>query len=282
MSIYFSYTEKEKRLTSLHTTIAKLLYDPEQNETHVGNLKDQSKPMIFSMARLDHVKNISGLVEWYAKSSRLRELANLVVVAGYINVKRSNDREEISEIEKMHQLFKTYKLEGHVRWISAQTNRAQNGELYRYIADGRGIFVQPAFYEAFGLTVVESMTCGLPTFATCHGGPAEIIEDGVSGFHIDPYHPDSAAVTMVDFFQKCKEDPTYWVKISEGGLKRIHERYTWKIYSERLMTLAGVYSFWKYVSKLDRREIRRYLEMFYILKFRDLVKSVPRAVDDEP
>jgi hypothetical protein len=37
------------------------------------------------------------------------------------------------------------------------------------------------------------------------------------------------------------------------------------------MTLAGVYSFWKYVSKLERRETRRYLEMFYILKFRDLV-----------
>ncbi|RZS04809.1 hypothetical protein BHM03_00035198 [Ensete ventricosum] len=46
--------------------------------------------------------------------------------------------------------------------------------------------------------------------------------------------------------------------------------YTWKIYSERLMTLAGVYGFWKYVSKLERRETRRYLEMFYILKFRDL------------
>lgn len=37
------------------------------------------------------------------------------------------------------------------------------------------------------------------------------------------------------------------------------------------MTLAGVYGFWKYVSKLERRETRRYLEMFYILKFRDLV-----------
>ena len=48
-------------------------------------------------------------------------------------------------------------------------------------------------------------------------------------------------------------------------------RYTWKIYSERLMTLAGVYGFWKYVSKLSRRETRRYLEMFYTLKFRDLV-----------
>jgi len=51
----------------------------------------------------------------------------------------------------------------------------------------------------------------------------------------------------------------------------LHYRYTWKIYSERLMTLAGVYGFWKYVSKLERRETRRYLEMFYILKFRELV-----------
>jgi len=48
-------------------------------------------------------------------------------------------------------------------------------------------------------------------------------------------------------------------------------RYTWKKYSERLLTLAGVYAFWKHVSKLERRETRRYLEMFYSLKFRDLV-----------
>jgi len=48
--------------------------------------------------------------------------------------------------------------------------------------------VQPALYEAFGLTVVEAMTCGLPTFATCNGGPSEIIKNGKSGFHIDPYH----------------------------------------------------------------------------------------------
>lgn len=48
--------------------------------------------------------------------------------------------------------------------------------------------LQPALYEAFGLTVIEAMTCGLPTFATCNGGPSEIIKNGKSGFHIDPYH----------------------------------------------------------------------------------------------
>ncbi|KAH9730563.1 Sucrose synthase 3 [Citrus sinensis] len=258
MDIYFPYSEKQKRLTALHGSIEQLLFDPEQNDEHVGTLSDQSKPIVFSMARLDHVKNMTGLVECYGKNSRLRELVNLVVVAGYIDVNKSKDREEIAEIEKMHELMKTYKLDGQFRWIAAQTNRARNGELYRYIADTKGAFVQPAFYEAFGLTVVEAMTCGLPTFATCHGGPAEIIEHGASGFHIDPYHPDQAAELMADFFGKCKENPSHWKKISDGGLKRIYERYTWKIYSERLMTLAGVYGFWKYVSKLERRETRSF------------------------
>ncbi|KAK4355656.1 hypothetical protein RND71_024627 [Anisodus tanguticus] len=281
MAIYFPYSDTEKRLTSLHGSIEKLLFDPEQNEEHIGHLNDQSKPIIFSMARLDRVKNITGLVECYAKNATLRELANLVVVAGYNDVKKSNDREEIAEIEKMHALIKEHNLDGQFRWISSQTNRARNGELYRYIADKRGIFVQPAFYEAFGLTVVEAMTCGLPTFATCHGGPMEIIDNGVSGFHIDPYHPDKAAELMVEFFQRCKEDSTYWEKISASGLKRILERFTWNIYSERLMTLAGVYGFWKLVSKLERRETRRYLEMFYMLKFRELAKSVPLAIEDE-
>ncbi|XP_020594573.1 sucrose synthase 1-like [Phalaenopsis equestris] len=125
------------------------------------------------------------------------------------------------------------------------------------------------------------MTCGLPTFATVHGGPAEIIVHGVSGFHIDPYQGDKAAELLVNFFEKCEEDPTYWEKISRGAMKRIEEKYTWKLYSERLMTLAGVYGFWKYVSNLDRRETKRYLEMFYALKYRQLAESVPLHQDEE-
>lgn len=279
MTIYFPYSEKEKRLTSLHGSIENLVYGVEQNDEHIGRLDDRSKPIIFSMARLDRVKNLSGLVEMFGKSSKLRGLANLVVVGGYNDAKKSRDREEITEIEKMHDLIKNCGLDGQIRWISSQTNRVRNGELYRYIADTRGIFVQPAFYEAFGLTVVEAMTCGLPTFATCHGGPAEIIENGISGFHIDPYHQDQATALMAEFFERCREEPGYWDEISNAGLQRIYQRYTWKIYSERLMTLAGVYSFWRFASKLERRETRRYLEMFYILKFRELVKFVPVAVD---
>lgn len=94
------------------------------------------------MARLDTVKNISGLTEWYGKNKRLREFANLVVVAGLLDTSKSKDREEINEIKKMHSLIEKYQLKGQFRWIAAQTDRHRNGELYRCIADSRGVFVQ--------------------------------------------------------------------------------------------------------------------------------------------
>lgn len=281
MSVYFPYTETEKRLTHLHPEIEELLYSKEDNTEHKFYLEDRNKPIIFSMARLDRVKNLTGLVEFYGKSAKLRELVNLVIVCGD-HGKESKDREEQAELKKMYSHIEEYKLNGQIRWISAQMNRTRNGELYRYICDTNGAFVQPAFYEAFGLTVVEAMTCGLPTFATLNGGPAEIIVDGVSGFHIDPYQGDKAAEILVNFFEKVKTDQSHWDKISAGGLKRIYEKYTWKLYSERLMTLTGVYGFWKYVSNLERRETRRYLEMFYALKLRSLFDTVPLATDAAP
>ncbi|PRQ47087.1 putative sucrose synthase [Rosa chinensis] len=276
MDIYFPYTEKEKRLTHFHPEIEELIYSQEENKEHLCVLKDRNKPVLFTMARLDRVKNITGLVEWYGKNKKLRELVNLVVVAGDRR-KESQDNEEKAELKKMYELIDTYKLNGQFRWISSQMNRVRNGELYRVIADSKGAFVQPAVYEAFGLTVVEAMTCGLPTFATCKGGPAEIIVHGKSGYHIDPYHGEQAAEILVDFFEKCKKDPSHWDKISQGGLERIYEKYTWKIYSERLLTLTGVYGFWKHVSNLDRLESRRYIEMFYALKYKKLAESVPLA-----
>lgn len=38
-----------------------------------GYLADRNKPIIFSMARLDTVKNLTGLVDWYGKNKKLRQ-----------------------------------------------------------------------------------------------------------------------------------------------------------------------------------------------------------------
>jgi len=274
--IYFPAKECERRLTHLFPDLEEMVFGGEDYPGTWGVLKDRDKPLIFTMARLDPIKNITGLVEWYGRDKRLRELANLFVVAGYVDPKNSNDQHELEEIHRMHELLGQYSLHGQVRWLRAQVNRERNGELYRYIVDHHGAFVQPALFEAFGLTVIEAMSSGLPTFATKFGGPLEIIQDGKSGFHIDPNHGDRATAAMADFFQRCQEDPAYYGQISSQALNRVEERYTWKNYSKRLLTLSRVYGFWKYVTHLEREETRRYLEMFYALQYRPLAAKVNR------
>jgi sucrose synthase len=273
--IYFPFTNTPRRLNDLHPAMDALVFGNGNGGPFRGNLADPKKPLLFTMARLDRIKNITGLVEWYGRSDRLRELANLFVIGGYIDASRSRDHEERAQIDMMHKLFDQYGLEPHVRWVGMQTDRRFNGELYRYVADHRGAFIQPALFEAYGLTVIEAMTSGLPTFATKNGGPSEIIEHGASGFHIDPHHGDASANVIADFFTRVQSDPQAWDAISRGAIERIESRYTWKLYGERIMTLARVYGFWKYVTNLEREEPRRYLDTLYCLLYRKLAEQVP-------
>ncbi|KAI3462231.1 hypothetical protein Pfo_018894 [Paulownia fortunei] len=281
-SVYFPYTEKQKRFTTFHPAIEELLFSKVDNAEHIGYLEDRKKPLIFSMARLDTVKNITGLTEWYGKNKRLRNLVNLVIVGGFFDPSKSKDREEAAEIKKMHSLIEKYQLKGQMRWIAAQTDRKRNGELYRSIADTKGAFVQPALYEAFGLTVIEAMNCGLPTFATNQGGPAEIIVDGVSGFHIDPNNGDESSNKIADFFQKCREDPEYWNRMSLQGLQRIYECYTWKIYANKVLNMGCFYSFWRRLYNAEKQAKGRYIQTFYNLQFKSLVKNLSIKTDETP
>jgi sucrose synthase len=274
--VYFSYAEEPRRLKGLHDDIEQLIYGAQREDAR-GVLERQDKPLIFTMARLDTIKNVTGLVRWYAENEELREVANLFVVAGYVDVDQSGDEEERSQIALMHELMNKYQLDGQVRWLGARLDKNLAGELYRYIADRRGVFVQPALFEAFGLTVIEAMTCGLPTFATLYGGPLEIIEHGISGFHIDPNHGEQASKLVCEFLKRCQEDEHHWQHISNGGLERVRRRYTWELYAERMMTLSRIYGFWKYVTDLERDETRRYLEMFFTLQFLPLAKAIPRV-----
>jgi len=272
--VYFPPDQTGDRLHHLHPEIDSLIFGDGGDSQFRGTFADPDKPILFTMARLDKIKNITGLVDWFGRSQALRDEVNLLVASGYVDPNHSNDTEEQQQIAQMHALMEEHELDGNMRWVQGQVDRERNGELYRFIADRRGGFVQPALFEAFGLTVIESMATGLPTFATCFGGPLEIIQDGVSGFHIDPNHGDAAAAKMAAFFARCRDDAEYWDQISRGALKRVETRYTWHLYAERMMTLARVYGFWRFVSDLERRETRRYLEMFYALQYRPLVAQM--------
>ena len=273
-NIYFPYHQQERRLNNQTQRLEKLLFSDTHPEI-IGHLDQPDKPPIFSMARLDHNKNITGLVESYGKSPALQEQYNLVVIAGKIDPSHTDDVEEVSEIERMHQLIAEYNLDGKIRWLGVHLAKEDAGETYRIMAERQGIFVQPGRFEGFGLTVLEAMVSGLPTFATLFGGPSEIIIDGESGFLINPTVAQLISDPIVSFQKKTAQDAAYWKTISDGGIERVKAHFTWQLYSEQLLNLTALYGFWRYsVSDAGKQELALYCHLLFHLLFKPRAEAM--------
>ena len=273
-NVYFPYTRTEDRTAAKIERIEELLFTLEDPEQAYGKLDNPNKRPIFSMARLDRIKNLTGLAECFGRSTELQEQCNLILVAGKLYVTDSTDNEEREQIEKLYQIIDQYNLHGKVRWLGVRLPKSDSGEVYRVIADHRGIFVQPALFEAFGLTILEAMISGLPTFATEFGGPLEIIQDRVNGFYINPTNLEETAQTVLDFVIKCDRNPDYWTEMSNKGMDRVYSTYTWKIHTTRLLSLARIYGFWNFTSKENREDLLRYAESLFYLLYRPRAKGL--------
>jgi sucrose synthase len=273
--IFFPFSENKKREKRITEDIHQKIFNNSSSEG-IGKLKNTTLPAIFSMARLDKIKNLTSLVKWYGENDELKGLANLIIVAGKIDTAESSDNEEKEQIGLMHDYIAKYNLYENIRWLPGDADRKRVPEYYRVIADSRGIFVQPALFEGFGLTVIEAMRSGLPTFATQYGGPLEIIEDEKSGFHINPVDEDAAAKKIVDFFKRCRTDKNYWGKISDAGINRVDTAFNWGLYAKNLLSLAKIYGFWKYTSNLEMTEMNTYLDLMYHTLYKHRAASLSK------
>ena len=162
-----------------------------------------------------------------------------------------------------------------MRWLPS-INKLDTGEVYRIIADRKGIFVQPALFEAFGLTVIEAMATGLPTFAPKFGGPLEIIEYGKSGFLMNTSKPELIAASLEEFADNYENNGDLWKSVSEKGIERVQKHFNWKNYSRRLINLTKLYGYWRYaVSGKGMLEMDRYCDVL----FHFLIKEKAAKID---
>jgi sucrose synthase len=271
---YFPYTRTEDRVKEDRDRLAELLFTLDDPSQIFGKLDDPTKRPIFSMARLDRIKNLTGLAECFGQSKELQEHCNLILVAGKLRVEESGDNEERDEIIRLYHIIDEYNLHGKIRWLGVRLSKSDSGEIYRVIADHKGVFVQPALFEAFGLTILEAMISGLPTFATQFGGPLEIIQNKVNGFYINPTHLEETATKILAFVTKCDHNPQYWDEISHKAIDRVYSTYTWKIHTSKLLSLARIYGFWNFTSKENREDLLRYIEALFYLIYKPRAKQL--------
>ena len=142
--IYFPYSQRENRTISDSDRLTKLLFHLDDPGQILGTLDNPEKRPIFSMARLDRVKNLTGLAECFGQSPDLQDCCNLILVAGKLRTEESNDREEINEIQTLYHIIDKYQLHGKIRWLGVRLPKSDSGEIYRIIADRQGAIV-PVF-----------------------------------------------------------------------------------------------------------------------------------------
>ena len=194
----------------------------------VKHLREPNKPIILALSRPDKRKNIVALVEAYGESLKLQDLANLVIVAG--------NRDDLDELEEGAQevfyellaAIDRYDIYSKVS-MPKHHDRNQVSLIYRIAAASRGVFVNPAFTEPFGLTLIEAAASGLPLVATEDGGPLDIIGNCHNGFLIDPLETTSIGNALIELL----ENKNKWHEFAAQGIKGVREHYSWNAHVER-------------------------------------------------
>ncbi len=185
-------------------------------------LAEPDKPMILALARPDPRKNLAMLLHAYASRPELRELANLVLILG--------NRDDVATMEKgprrvfteLMQLIDRYDLYGHIAYPKHH-HPDEVPDLYRLAAQSRGVFVNPALTEPFGLTLLEAAASGLPIIATRDGGPRDIVRYCRNGLLIDPLDMDSLA----DALYEALTDRGRWQRWARAGIAGAQRHFSW-------------------------------------------------------
>jgi glycosyltransferase involved in cell wall biosynthesis len=113
------------------------------------------------------------------------------------------------------------------------------------VLDTLDIFVQPSVQpEPFGMTVLEAMSARLPVIASNHGGPTEIVVDGVTGF----LTPARDARALANRINQLIDSPHLRREMGSAGRRRAEEEYSLprfhaayrKLYLEAATTTASI------------------------------------------
>jgi glycosyltransferase involved in cell wall biosynthesis len=133
--------------------------------------------------RLVTYKGLPLLLRVWESLHRERGSATLVLV-GAAGADMHACEDELRTFVREHDLEESVRFTGTVPDVSG----------YLRAAD---LFVFPTLDEAFGLSLVEAMACGLPVVSTAVGGIRDFLLDGVNGIEVAPNDDDALRAAIL-------------------------------------------------------------------------------------
>ncbi|CAI0436835.1 unnamed protein product [Linum tenue] len=203
---------------------------PKAIPTVMRFLTNPHKPMILALSRPDPKKNITTLLKAFGECRPLRELANLTLIMGNrddIDEMTGGNANVLTTVLKMIDKYDLYGLVAYPK----HHKQADVPEIYRLAAKTKGVFINPALVEPFGLTLIEAAAHGLPMVATKNGGPVDINRALNNGLLVDPH--DQYAIA--DALLKLVSEKNLWHDCRRNGWKNIH-LFSWPEHCRTYLT----------------------------------------------
>ncbi|KAK3414714.1 hypothetical protein EUGRSUZ_H00041 [Eucalyptus grandis] len=193
-------------------------------------LTNPHKPMILALSRPDPKKNITTLVKAFGECRPLRELANLTLIMGNRDDIDGMSSGSASVLTTVLKLVDKYDLYGQVAFPKHH-RQSDVPDIYRLAAKTKGVFINPALVEPFGLTLIEAAAHGLPMVATKNGGPVDIHQALNNGLLVDPHDQQAIA----DALLKLVSEKSLWHECRKNGWKNIH-LFSWPEHCRTYLT----------------------------------------------
>jgi phosphatidylinositol alpha-1,6-mannosyltransferase len=207
------------RVVVVHNGVNPAIFKPTSvSPADEARFRPRGERLLLTVTRLYPYKGVDRMLE------ALPAIAQAVPDVRYLVVGEGPD------LERLQRLAAGLGLQNRVSFLGRRTV-AEIVSLYN-LAD---LFVlltreEPPDVEGFGLVFLEAAACGLPSLGGRSGGIPEAIEDGRTGWLVDPRDPRTIAATIIDLLKS----PERMRRASEQCLRTAPER-TWERVAERIM-----------------------------------------------
>lgn len=172
---------------------------------------DLEKKIVLFVGSLLKIKGIDILIKAFKHVLDEINEANLIIVGS--GKEEKNLKDLTTKLDLQHYV----KFEG-----------ARYGEKIKLWYNACDVYCAPSREEAFGIIYLEAMACGKPVIGPNHGGPKEIILNGINGYLFENENCDLATKII-----KILENDELAEKFGRKSRELVEEKYNWNMIAKR-------------------------------------------------
>ncbi len=202
--------------------------------------KSENTESILFVGRITPEKGIHVLVDAFAIVRRAFPQANLKLIGPFATTPKDfivtlSEDEDVTKLAAFYQGAYLDQLKARMPADIADSVIFSDGMPHAMLAREYAqadVLVNPSFSESFGMSLIEAMACERPVVASRVGGMIEIVDEGVTGFLVEPGKAEQLAAAIIRVLANRESSKA----MGKAGRLRAKALFSWDRITVQLAT----------------------------------------------